>query len=105
MSDIDVIDRVETVVITKVIKPKKYAVLLHNDDFTPMEFVVVVLEKIFNKGAEDAVEVMLTIHKSGKAAVGLYSKEIAEQKVFDTEEFARINDYPLKATIEEQGED
>ena len=81
-------------------EPGRYAVLLYNDDFTPMQFVVEVLMDIFNHSYPDAVWLMLTVHKSGKAVAGTYSHEIAEQKVTETLDRASINQYPLLAVME-----
>ena len=81
-------------------KPGKFAVALHNDDFTPMEFVVYVLQEIFNHPQERAERIMLSVHNEGMGIAGVYRLEIAEQKAFDTATEAKENDYPLKITIE-----
>lgn len=81
-------------------EPGKYAVLLYNDDFTPMQFVVEVLMDIFNQPYPEAVWIMLTVHKSGKAVAGTYSHEIAEQKVTETLDRASKNRHPLLAVME-----
>ena len=82
-------------------KPGKFAVTLHNDDFTPMEFVVYVLQEIFHHPHERAERIMLAVHKDGMGIAGIYRLEIAEQKAYDTAEEAKENQYPLKITIEE----
>ena len=82
-------------------KPGQFAVALHNDDFTPMEFVVYVLQEIFHHPSERAERIMLAVHNDGMGVAGIYHLEIAEQKAFDTAEEANENQYPLKITIEE----
>ena len=77
----------------------------HNDDFTPMDFVVHVLEKYFQKDTDESMTIMLKVHHEGKAIIGLYSKEVAEQKVFETMQSAELNGYPLLATSEEYDEE
>ena len=82
-------------------KPSKYAVVLHNDNYTPMDFVVYVLQEIFNHPFERAERIMLSVHNEGMGVAGVYHLEIAEQKAFDTAESAKEHQYPLKITIEE----
>ena len=82
-------------------KPSKFAVVLHNDDYTPMEFVVFVLQEIFNHPFERAERIMLSVHEEGVGVAGIYHFEIAEVKAYDTAEEAHQNQYPLKVTIEE----
>ena len=81
-------------------KPGNFAVALHNDDFTPMEFVVYVLQEIFHHPYERAERIMLGVHNEGMGIAGVYRFEIAEQKASDTADEAKENDYPLKITIE-----
>ena len=81
-------------------KPGNFAVVLHNDDFTPMEFVVYVLQEIFHHPVERAERIMLAVHKEGMGVAGIYRLEIAETKAYDTAELAKENQYPLKITIE-----
>lgn len=81
-------------------RPRKYKVLMHNDDFTPMEFVTVVLERIFNHSPASATRVMLGVHKEGVGIAGIYSKEIAETKREQTVQAALENGYPLLVTTE-----
>ena len=82
-------------------KPGKFAVILHNDDFTPMEFVVYVLQEVFHHPFDRAERIMLAVHKEGMGVAGIYRLEIAETKAYETAEFAKENQYPLKITIEE----
>ena len=81
-------------------KPGNFAVALHNDDFTPMEFVVYVLQEIFHHPSERAERIMLAVHNEGAGVAGVYRFEIAEQKASDTADEAKENEYPLKITIE-----
>ncbi len=85
---------------TTVMPPPLYRVLLHNDDFTPMDFVVMILEKYFRKTHAEAVEVMLSVHNKGLGVCGVYSFEIAETKVSYVLETAREHEYPLQCTME-----
>jgi ATP-dependent Clp protease adaptor protein ClpS len=84
-----------------VIEPKEYKVLIHNDDYTPMDFVVFVLKKIFSKSEAEATEVMLDVHNKGIGIAGIYSYEVAETKVVQANQFAKNNQYPLKTSYEE----
>lgn len=79
---------------------RKFAVLLHNDDFTTMEFVVEILRKRFHKTEEEAAAIMLRVHTSGKAVAGIYSFEIAETKVEQVHQEARARGFPLLCTLE-----
>jgi len=88
----------ETKPITK--KPSMYKVLLLNDDYTPMEFVVYVLQKIFNKNQEEATQIMLHIHKKGTGICGIYTYEVAEVKSKTVIDFAKQNQHPLQCTVE-----
>lgn len=91
---------VETRIKTK--RPPLYKVLLLNDDFTPMEFVVHVLERFFGLNHAQAFEVMLTVHKKGVAVVGVFAFEIAETKVGQVMDFARRHQHPLQCTMEKE---
>jgi ATP-dependent Clp protease adaptor protein ClpS len=82
-------------------KPSNFAVILHNDNYTPKDFVVYVLQEIFNRPVEEAERIMLAVHNEGSAIAGVYRLEIAEQKAYDTAVEAKDNQYPLKITIEE----
>ena len=81
--------------------PRMYKVLLLNDDFTPMEFVVVVLERFFSKNKEQATQVMLKVHREGQAVCGIYPKDVAETKVEQVTAFSRQNEHPLRCVMEE----
>jgi len=83
-------------------EPKKYKVLLLNDDFSTMDFVIEILTKVFRKSLEDAEKIMLNIHNSGKSICGLYTKEIALTKVSTVKQMARKANFPLKAIAEEE---
>lgn len=86
----------------KLKKPPLYKVLLLNDDYTPMEFVVVLLMRFFNKSQEDAERVMIHIHTRGLGICGVFSREIAETKVRLILEFAKENQHPLQCTMERE---
>jgi ATP-dependent Clp protease adaptor protein ClpS len=81
-------------------QPFLYQVVMHNDDFTPMEFVVVVLEVFFNMERATATQIMYEIHTSGKAICGIFSKDVAETKVDQVMDYARMHDHPLLCSIE-----
>ena len=83
-------------------KPPLYKVLLLNDDYTPMEFVVHVLERFFGMNHAQAFELMLTVHKKGLAVVGVFSFEVAETKVAQVMDFARRHQHPLQCTMEKE---
>lgn len=84
-------------------EPPLFKVLLHNDDYTTMEFVVWVLQTIFNMPAEQAVAVMLNVHLRGVGVAGIYTLELAEMKVTKTTALAREQEYPLLVTMEQAG--
>jgi len=81
-------------------KPSMYKVLMLNDDFTPMEFVVHVLERFFSKGREEATRIMLHVHRRGVGICGVFPYEIAETKVTQVMDFARQHQHPLRCTLE-----
>lgn len=83
-------------------KPSMYKVLLLNDDYTPMEFVVLVLETFFNKSREDATRIMLHVHKKGVGLCGVYTFEVAETKVMQVLNAARQAQHPLQCTMEKE---
>ncbi len=85
---------------TKTKKPAMYKVLMLNDDYTPMEFVVHVLERFFAKNREEATRIMLHVHQRGVGICGVYTYEVAETKVTQTMEFARKHQHPLQCTLE-----
>jgi len=80
--------------------PRKYKVFLLNDDFTPMDFVVQVLQKFFGKRQDEATEIMLQVHQQGAGVAGVFTLEIAEMKAMQTNQFARLNQHPLKTKVE-----
>jgi ATP-dependent Clp protease adaptor protein ClpS len=100
----DGLDEGETGVATrtrpKTKKPSNYKVLMLNDDYTPMEFVVLVLQQFFSMGIEDATRVMLQVHQQGVAVCGVFTYEVAETKVTQVIDFARENQHPLQCTLE-----
>ena len=81
-------------------RPPLYQVVLLNDDFTPMDFVVVVLETFFNMDRERATQVMLHVHTRGKGVCGVFTREVAETKVTQVNEFSRAHQHPLLCTLE-----
>lgn len=87
---------------TKTEKPKMYKVMLLNDDFTPMEFVVHVLERYFGIGSEQAYGLMMQVHQKGLAIVGVFSHDVAETKVMQVMELARKHQHPLQCTMEKE---
>ena len=83
-------------------RPPLYKVMLLNDDYTPMEFVVIVLERFFGMNQTQAFEIMLTVHKKGLAVGGVFSHEVAETKVAQVMDFARQHQHPLQCTMEKE---
>jgi ATP-dependent Clp protease adaptor protein ClpS len=86
----------------EVTTPPRYRVYLLNDDYTTMEFVVHVLERIFHKNSVEATQIMLHVHKNGKGLAGVYTHEIAETKVASVHELALKRNYPLKCSMERE---
>ena len=84
-------------------RPAMYKVLMLNDDYTPMEFVVHVLERFFSKSAQDATQIMLHVHQRGVGVCGVFTYEVAETKVAQTMDLARQHQHPLQCTIEKDG--
>lgn len=89
-------------VLPKTKRPNLYKVLLLNDDYTPMDFVVQVLESIFGKNRNEAIDIMLQVHRRGVGVCGIYTFEVAETKVAQVIEIARRNEHPLQCTIEKE---
>lgn len=81
-------------------KPSLYKVIMLNDDYTPMEFVVYVLQKFFHKGLEEATRIMLHVHQNGIGICGIYPYEVAETKVTQVMDLAREKEHPLQCTLE-----
>ncbi|CAG9001034.1 MAG: ATP-dependent Clp protease adapter protein ClpS [Candidatus Celerinatantimonas neptuna] len=80
--------------------PSLYKVILNNDDYTPMEFVVEVLQKFFNMDLDKATQVMLTVHYRGKGICGIFTAEVAETKMVQVNQYAKENEHPLLCTME-----
>lgn len=93
---------VGTKTITRTKKPSLYRVLLLNDDYTPMEFVVYVLERFFQKTREEATTIMLHVHQNGVGVCGVYTYEVAETKVALVLDLARRHEHPLQCTMEKE---
>jgi ATP-dependent Clp protease adaptor protein ClpS len=83
-------------------KPAMYKVLMLNDDYTPMEFVVHILERFFSKSREEATRIMLHVHRRGVGICGVYTYEVAETKVTQVMDFARQHQHPLQCTLEKE---
>ena len=81
-------------------EPPHYKVLLHNDDYTSMEFVVAILEQIFQKNREEATRIMLNVHEQGTGVAGIYTKDIGETKIAVVHDLARRNEFPLQCSME-----
>ena len=90
----------DTETVTKLKVPSSYKVVLLNDDYTPMEFVVLVLKRVFHMDLEQATRVMLHVHQRGVGVCGVFSYEVAETKVGQVMDFARQNQHPLQCTLE-----
>ena len=85
----------------KLEKPKLYKVLMHNDDYTTMEFVVYVLQGVFHHSESEATQIMLHIHKRGIGVAGVYTREVAESRIAQVEGLAREHEFPLRCSMEE----
>ena len=83
-------------------RPSLYKVLILNDDYTPMEFVVHILERFFNKARDEAVQIMLHVHRHGVGICGVFTYEVAETKVAQVIEFSRRHQHPLQCTMEKE---
>ena len=99
LSDAPVVEA-ETKTVTATKRPQMYHVILLNDDFTPMDFVVKLLEEIFFLTHDESLAVMLEVHHYGKGVAGTYTREVAETKMSEAMEIAELNGHPLKCTIE-----
>ena len=105
MPDLPDIERVGDVLTeseTRLEKPKLFKVLLHNDDFTTMEFVVFVLQYVFNRSDAEALTIMLKVHHEGMGVAGIYPYEVANTKAQKTMNLAKAREYPLLCTIEQE---
>ncbi len=91
---------VATKTVTRTAKPSMYKVLMLNDDYTPMEFVVLCLQRFFRMNVEEATRVMLHVHQKGVGVCGVFTYEVAETKVSQVMDFARQNQHPLQCTLE-----
>ena len=104
MSDSKEIQRSDGLVVEeakpKLKRPQLYRVILINDDYTPMEFVVMVLQRFFRLPHDDAVQIMLNVHTKGSGVCGVYPSEIAQTKVREVMNFAKENEHPLQCTME-----
>jgi ATP-dependent Clp protease adaptor protein ClpS len=98
----DIFEETETIEEIKTEEPPLYKIILHNDDYTTMEFVVQVLKEIFHKNEEESIAIMLHVHHNGFGIAGIYTKEIAETKLHLTTEMARENGFPLLVTMEKE---
>jgi ATP-dependent Clp protease adaptor protein ClpS len=87
---------------TELKKPGMYRVVLLNDDYTTMEFVVEVLVAVFHKTAAESTKIMLDVHEKGKGIVGAYTYDVASTKILQVEEMAKENEFPLKAVMEKE---
>jgi len=94
--------RTGTKTLTRTKKPSLYRVLILNDDYTPMEFVVYVLERFFNKSREEATTIMLHVHQNGVGVCGIFTYEVAETKVAQVLDLARRSEHPLQCTMEKE---
>ena len=95
--DLDVLTRPTTK------EPRRYQVVLHNDDYTTMEFVVLVLQKFFYKSETEATQIMLHVHHKGYGIVGLFTRDVAETKAAQVMDFAKEHGHPLRCTAEPEG--
>ncbi|MCK5802063.1 MAG: ATP-dependent Clp protease adaptor ClpS [Lentisphaeria bacterium] len=96
--DTDVLSTVQS----RLKRPSLYRVLLHNDDYTTTEFVVMILATIFDKSEPEAVRIMLSVHKTGKGLAGVYPHAIAETKIIEAHELAKENEFPFRLTMESE---
>ncbi len=89
-----------TLVLERTKRPRRFKVVMHNDDYTPMDFVVHVLESVFHRSKAEATRIMLTVHNEGAGIAGVYSREVAETKTAQSLRYARSEGYPLLVTTE-----
>lgn len=98
----DIADDVQTKARQRVKEPDLYKVLLHNDDYTTMEFVVEILMVVFHKSIQESTRIMLNVHQEGIGVCGVYTHEVAETKVDTVESLSRANGFPLKCSMERE---
>ena len=101
MSEFDIDEKLKSKSHLKSKPPRSYKVLLHNDNYTTMEFVVFVLEKVFNKSLTEATQIMMHVHNNGMGGCGSYTYEVAEMKIESVHGLAEQYEFPLQATMEE----
>lgn len=87
---------------TELKEPSFYKVLIHNDDYTPMDFVVHILEDFFGRSHEEATQIMLMVHYQGAGVAGIYPKDIAETKSMQVNQYSQEHEYPLKTSVEKE---
>jgi len=97
--DVEVVPKQKTSDRTQ--RPRRFRVLLHNDDYTTMEFVIWVLQSVFHHDEATATQIMLHVHKNGMGVAGVYPRDIAESRVAQVEALAREHEFPLRASFEE----
>lgn len=97
-NDLDLLEREDV----KLERPKMYQVVMYNDDFTPFEFVVLMLMQFFNKGSDEAHSIMMHVHTQGKGICGVFTKDIAETKALEVMKWARVEQHPLRLEVEAQ---
>jgi ATP-dependent Clp protease adaptor protein ClpS len=97
--DVKVVERTQTQ--EKLARPRRYKVLLHNDDYTTMEFVVWVLQSVFNHDETTATQIMLHVHRTGMGVAGVYSRDVAETRVAQVDALAKDHEFPLRCSMEE----
>lgn len=102
MKDSGVLDTVRDSEKQKLQPPRKYKVILNNDDYTPMDFVIEVLTTFFNMDSDRATDVMLQVHQNGRAICGVYSADVAYTKVEQVNRYARDNEHPLLCSCEQE---
>jgi ATP-dependent Clp protease adaptor protein ClpS len=93
-------DKIDTTDRESLQEPPLYRVLLHNDNYTTMDFVIMILQTVFNKDTEEATRIMLNVHHQGVGIAGMYTREIGETKVATVHRIARRNQFPLKCSLE-----
>lgn len=101
VDDVDVIEDIDVEFKDEVRKPKLYNVVFINDDFTPMDFVIAILSQIFHKPYDEAIEITFSVHQHGRGIAGIYSQEIAQQKQYETMEYAKSHGHPLRVELQE----